>query len=100
MPKSQLHVDTLKPNVDDYQTELLPLPTWEKKKDRAEEEPRSLSLGYVILDQKNLFYQPPRLICVDCEKKLFTMGACIGDNKEWPTATKYYCRPCLLDRFG
>ncbi|KAG9301861.1 hypothetical protein G9A89_004540 [Geosiphon pyriformis] len=20
------------------------------------------------------------------------MGACIGDNKEWPTATKYYCR--------
>ncbi|KAG9288222.1 hypothetical protein G9A89_020528 [Geosiphon pyriformis] len=21
------------------------------------------------------------------------MNACIGDNKKWPTATKYYCRP-------
>ncbi|KAG9287159.1 hypothetical protein G9A89_003007 [Geosiphon pyriformis] len=21
------------------------------------------------------------------------MGTCIKDNKEWPTATKYYCRP-------
>ncbi|KAG9297653.1 hypothetical protein G9A89_011168 [Geosiphon pyriformis] len=83
--------------ADDYQTELLPPPTWEKKgKSRAKEEPQSSSLGYVISDQRNLFYQLPRLICVDCEKKLSTMGACIGDNEEWPTATKYYCRLCKI----
>ncbi|KAG9304325.1 hypothetical protein G9A89_019887 [Geosiphon pyriformis] len=89
--------------ADDYQTELPPPPIWkEKGKGRAEEELQLSSLGYVTSDQRNLFYQPLRLICVDCEKKLSTMGACIGDNKEWPTATKYYCRsykwdhmPCL-----
>ncbi|KAG9298019.1 hypothetical protein G9A89_018847 [Geosiphon pyriformis] len=87
--------------ADDYRTELLPPLTWEKKgKDKAEKEPQSLSIGYITLDQRNLFYQPLRLICVDCRKKLSTMDACIGDNKEWPTATKYYCRPCLLERFG
>ncbi|KAG9300172.1 hypothetical protein G9A89_010582 [Geosiphon pyriformis] len=86
--------------ADDYRTKLLPLSTWEEKgKGRAKEEPQLSLLGYVTLDQKNLFYQPPRLICVNCGKKLSTMGACIGDNKEWSTTTKYYCRPCLLERF-
>ncbi|KAG9302007.1 hypothetical protein G9A89_021051 [Geosiphon pyriformis] len=69
----------------------------EKGKGRAEEESQLSLLGYVTLDQKNLFYQPPRLICVDCGKKLSTMGTCIGDNEEWPTTTKYYCRPCKWD---
>ncbi|KAG9296058.1 hypothetical protein G9A89_011910 [Geosiphon pyriformis] len=72
--------------ADDYQTELPPPPTWEEKeKSRAEEEFQLLSLGYVTLDQRNLFYQPPKLICVNYEKKLSTMGVYIGDNKEWPT---------------
>ncbi|KAG9307268.1 hypothetical protein G9A89_017096 [Geosiphon pyriformis] len=107
MPEFQLHADTLKTNTyqvswaDNYRTELPPPPTWkEKGKGRAKEEPQSSSLGYVISDQRNLFYQPPRLICVDCEKKLSTMGTCIRNNEEWPTTTKYYCRPCLLKRFG
>ncbi|KAG9299688.1 hypothetical protein G9A89_006404 [Geosiphon pyriformis] len=30
--------------------------------------------------QRNLFYQPPRLICVNCGKKLSTMGACKWDH--------------------
>ncbi|KAG9288377.1 hypothetical protein G9A89_021408 [Geosiphon pyriformis] len=69
--------------VDDYQTELLSPPTWkEKRKGRAKKEPQLSSLGYVTSDQRNLFYQPPKLICVDCGKKLSTMGACIEDNKE------------------
>ncbi|KAG9291599.1 hypothetical protein G9A89_022018 [Geosiphon pyriformis] len=47
--------------------------------------------------QRNLFYQLSRLICVDCGKKLSTMGACIGNNEEWSITTKYYCRPCKWD---
>ncbi|KAG9285980.1 hypothetical protein G9A89_022656 [Geosiphon pyriformis] len=87
--------------VDNYRIELPLPPTWEEKgKGRAKEEPQSSSLEYVTSDQKNLFYQPPRLICVDCGKKLFTMGTCIGNNKEWPITTKYYCRLCLLEKFG
>ncbi|KAG9292760.1 hypothetical protein G9A89_001290 [Geosiphon pyriformis] len=79
--------------ADDYQTELLPPPIWEKKKkSRAEEKLQLSSLGYVTLDQRNLFYQPPRLICVDCGKKLSTMSTCIGNNKKWPT----YCNKCDL----
>ncbi|KAG9307394.1 hypothetical protein G9A89_017223 [Geosiphon pyriformis] len=81
--------------VDDYQTELPPPPTWEEKgKGRAEKKPQLSSLGYITSDQRNLFYQPPRLICINCAKKLSTMDACIRNNKEWPTATKYYCRLC------
>ncbi|KAG9305659.1 hypothetical protein G9A89_022581 [Geosiphon pyriformis] len=81
-------------SLDDYRTELPPPPTWEEKgKGRAEEETQLSSLGYITLDQRNLFYQLPRLICINCGKKLSTMGACIGDNKKWPTATKYYYRP-------
>ncbi|KAG9295152.1 hypothetical protein G9A89_006133 [Geosiphon pyriformis] len=84
--------------ADDYRTELPSPPTWEEKgKGRAEEKLQSSSLGYVTSDQRNLFYQPPRLICVNCGKKLSTMGTCIGDNEEWSTATKYYCRPCKWD---
>ncbi|KAG9305089.1 hypothetical protein G9A89_007729 [Geosiphon pyriformis] len=64
----------------------------EKRKGRAEEEPQLSLLGYITSDQRNLFYQPPRLICVNCEKKLFTMGTCIGDNEKWLTVTKYYCK--------
>ncbi|KAG9286200.1 hypothetical protein G9A89_014186 [Geosiphon pyriformis] len=98
MPKSQLCADTSKPNMNNYQTELLLLPTWEeKRKGRAKKELQLSSLGYVTSDQRNLFYQPLRLICVNCGKKLFTMGTCIGDNEEWPTATKYYCRPYKWD---
>ncbi|KAG9299509.1 hypothetical protein G9A89_020680 [Geosiphon pyriformis] len=32
-------------------------------------------------------------------QKLSIMDACIGNNEEWPIATKYYCRSCLLKRF-
>ncbi|KAG9289639.1 hypothetical protein G9A89_014374 [Geosiphon pyriformis] len=88
MPEFQLYT-LIPPIIKTYQKE--------KGKDRAKEEPQSLSLRYVTSNQRNLFYQPPRLICVDCGKKLSTMGACIGDNKEWPTTTKYYCRPCKWD---
>ncbi|KAG9303261.1 hypothetical protein G9A89_013587 [Geosiphon pyriformis] len=53
--------------ADNYRTKLLPPPTWEEKgKGRAKKELQLSSLGYVTSDQKNLFYQPPRLICVDC----------------------------------
>ncbi|KAG9285620.1 hypothetical protein G9A89_009260 [Geosiphon pyriformis] len=68
-----------------------------KKKGRAKEKPQSSLLGYVTSDQRNLFYQLPRLICVDCGKKLSTMDTYIGNNKKWPTATKYYCRPYKWD---
>ncbi|KAG9303357.1 hypothetical protein G9A89_013683 [Geosiphon pyriformis] len=60
--------------ADNYRTELLLPSIWkEKGKGRAKEKLQSSLLGYVTLDQRNLFYQPPRLICVDCGKKLSTM---------------------------
>ncbi|KAG9289628.1 hypothetical protein G9A89_014363 [Geosiphon pyriformis] len=85
--------------ANNYQTELLPPPIWEEKeKSRAKEKPQSSSLEYVTSDQRNLFYQPLRLICIDCEKKLSTISACIGDNKKWPTTTKYYYRPYQVEQ--
>ncbi|KAG9294268.1 hypothetical protein G9A89_021627 [Geosiphon pyriformis] len=45
-------------------------------------------------------YRRPKLICVDCSKKLSSMGACCGDNEEYHTTTKFYCHPCLFECFG
>ncbi|KAG9304499.1 hypothetical protein G9A89_020063 [Geosiphon pyriformis] len=74
--------------VDDYQTELLPPPTWEEKeKGRTKEEPQSSLLRYITSDQRNLFYQPPRLICVDCGKKLSTMGTYLDDQNDKANGT-------------
>ncbi|KAG9292982.1 hypothetical protein G9A89_016344 [Geosiphon pyriformis] len=28
------------------------------------------------------------------------MGACCGNNKEYPTTTKFYCHPCVVEHFG
>ncbi|KAG9284833.1 hypothetical protein G9A89_003756 [Geosiphon pyriformis] len=53
---------------------------------------------YHTLQQFN--YRRPRLVCIDCGKKLLSMGACCADDKEYHTATKFYCHPCLLECFG
>ncbi|KAG9307366.1 hypothetical protein G9A89_017195 [Geosiphon pyriformis] len=44
-------------------------------------------------------YRRPKLIYIDCGKKLSLMGACCGDDEEYHTATKFYCRLCLLECF-
>ncbi|KAG9295662.1 hypothetical protein G9A89_002980 [Geosiphon pyriformis] len=44
-------------------------------------------------------YHRPKLICVNCGKKLLSMGACCRDNEEYSTATRFYCRPCILECF-
>ncbi|KAG9284568.1 hypothetical protein G9A89_000651 [Geosiphon pyriformis] len=41
-----------------------------------------------------------QLIYVNCDKKLLSMGVCCGDNEEYSTTTKFYCRPCILEHFG
>ncbi|KAG9293956.1 hypothetical protein G9A89_019294 [Geosiphon pyriformis] len=45
-------------------------------------------------------YCHPKLVCVNCDKKLSSMGAYCSDNKEYTLATKFYCYPCVLERFG
>ncbi|KAG9303959.1 hypothetical protein G9A89_005869 [Geosiphon pyriformis] len=41
-----------------------------------------------------------QLVCVDCNKKLSLMSACYDDNKEYSTATKFYCHLCIIKWFG
>ncbi|KAG9296607.1 hypothetical protein G9A89_015199 [Geosiphon pyriformis] len=38
-------------------------------------------------------------ICVDCGKKLSSMSACCDNNKKYSTATKFYCRSCVIEWF-
>ncbi|KAG9303995.1 hypothetical protein G9A89_005905 [Geosiphon pyriformis] len=72
-----------------------------KRKGKEEETTQTITTyhnTYTILQQST--YRRPKLICVDCGKKLLSMGACCGDDKEYHTATKFYCHPCLLEHFG
>ncbi|KAG9303470.1 hypothetical protein G9A89_013797 [Geosiphon pyriformis] len=45
-------------------------------------------------------YCQPKLICIDYGKKLSSMGTCCGDDEKYPTAIKFYCCPCVVERFG
>ncbi|KAG9301476.1 hypothetical protein G9A89_006573 [Geosiphon pyriformis] len=72
-----------------------------KEKEKKEGMPPTATIynfyTYHTPQQSN--YQWPRLVCVDCGKKLSSMSACCDDDKEYHTATKFYCRPCLLECF-
>ncbi|KAG9295745.1 hypothetical protein G9A89_008973 [Geosiphon pyriformis] len=35
-----------------------------------------------------------KLICINCGKKLLSMGACCGNDEEYSTATRFYCHSC------
>ncbi|KAG9296899.1 hypothetical protein G9A89_006854 [Geosiphon pyriformis] len=45
-------------------------------------------------------YHQPKLICVDCGKKLLSIGTCCGDDEKYSMATRFYCRACVIEHFG
>ncbi|KAG9300924.1 hypothetical protein G9A89_004982 [Geosiphon pyriformis] len=45
-------------------------------------------------------YHRPKLVCVNCSKKLSTIGACYDNDEEYSAATKFYCHACIIKRFG
>ncbi|KAG9290851.1 hypothetical protein G9A89_011000 [Geosiphon pyriformis] len=73
-----------------------------KGKKKKEETPPTTTIynSYTHHTPQQSNYRWPRLVCIDCGKKLSSMDACCGDNKEYHTATKFYCYPCLLEHFG
>ncbi|KAG9286795.1 hypothetical protein G9A89_012345 [Geosiphon pyriformis] len=82
--------------------------SWEwnedKRKGKEKEEgmpPTTNSYNsYTHYTSQQFNYQQPRLVCINCGKKLSSMGTCCGDNEEYHTTTKFYCRSCLLECFG
>ncbi|KAG9294413.1 hypothetical protein G9A89_001918 [Geosiphon pyriformis] len=43
--------------------------------------------------------QTTTLICVDCGKKLSSIGTCCENDEEYSTAARFYCHSCVLDCF-
>ncbi|KAG9307415.1 hypothetical protein G9A89_017244 [Geosiphon pyriformis] len=56
------------------------------------------SYAYMLPQQST--YCRPKLICINCGKKLLSMGVCCGDDEEYQMATRFYCCPCILECFG
>ncbi|KAG9297997.1 hypothetical protein G9A89_018825 [Geosiphon pyriformis] len=56
--------------------------------------PSSIYSSYAYTSSPPSNYCQPKLECIDCGKKLSSIGACCGDNKEYFMATRFYCRPC------
>ncbi|KAG9285786.1 hypothetical protein G9A89_013211 [Geosiphon pyriformis] len=70
----------------------------EKEKEKETTQTTTAYNTYTIPQQST--YCRPKLICVNCDKKLLSMGACCGDDKEYSMATRFYCCPCILEHFG
>ncbi|KAG9296693.1 hypothetical protein G9A89_001325 [Geosiphon pyriformis] len=76
-------------------------PIWEEKVKKKEKDPTPTTTynhyTYTILQRST--YCQPKLICINCSKKLLSMGACYGDDEEYLTATKFYCCECIIECF-
>ncbi|KAG9286278.1 hypothetical protein G9A89_014264 [Geosiphon pyriformis] len=72
--------------------------TWTDNDEKTTQTITAYNNTYTIPQQST--YCRPKLICIDCDKKLSSMGACCSDNKEYHTTTKFYCRLCLFECFG
>ncbi|KAG9286683.1 hypothetical protein G9A89_012233 [Geosiphon pyriformis] len=71
-----------------------------KGKGKEEETTQTTTIYNTYTIPQQSTYCRPKLICVDCGKKLLSMGACCGNDEEYLTATRFYCRPCILKCFG
>ncbi|KAG9286234.1 hypothetical protein G9A89_014220 [Geosiphon pyriformis] len=75
-----------------------PTPSWEweesnKGKEKVKEEkplPTNPYISYQYTTPQQFTYCRPKLVCINCSKKLSSMGACCGNNKKYQTATKFY----------
>ncbi|KAG9303263.1 hypothetical protein G9A89_013589 [Geosiphon pyriformis] len=91
-----------------WETDDLTEPTssweWEednKNKEKGKEKKTTqttITYNTYTTPQQSTYHQP-KLICINCGKKLSSMGACCGDNKEYSMATRFYCCPCILECF-
>ncbi|KAG9291760.1 hypothetical protein G9A89_012045 [Geosiphon pyriformis] len=70
-----------------------------KGKGKEEETTQTTTYNTYTIPQRSTYCRP-KLICVNCNKKLLSMGACCGDDEEYSTATRFYCHPCILECFG
>ncbi|KAG9288564.1 hypothetical protein G9A89_003439 [Geosiphon pyriformis] len=99
-----------KPIWEAYQTdndESKPISSWkweenkENKGKGKEKETTQTTTAYNIhtISQQSTYCRP-KLICVNCGKKLSSMNAFCGDDEEYYTTTKFYCHSCLFEHFG
>ncbi|KAG9304303.1 hypothetical protein G9A89_019865 [Geosiphon pyriformis] len=94
--------------TDEEHNELLPILSWDdngkgkKGKEKEEGTPPTVTIYnyYTHYTPQQSNYRRSRLVCIDCGKKLLSIGACCGDNEEYHTTTKFYCYLCLLEHFG
>ncbi|KAG9303083.1 hypothetical protein G9A89_005041 [Geosiphon pyriformis] len=90
----------------DHNLKEPPIWRWDKKKKGKEkvkeEEPLSTVsyTPYTYTPPQLLSYHQPKLICIDCGKKLLSIGTCCGNNKKYQMATKFYRHTCLVECFG
>ncbi|KAG9285989.1 hypothetical protein G9A89_022665 [Geosiphon pyriformis] len=91
--------------IDNDQEELINWEWKENKKEKGkkkEEEPtpNSNPTYNSYLTPQRSAYCHPKLVCVDCGKKLSSIDACCSNDEEYTSATKFYCRLCIIEHFG
>ncbi|KAG9303868.1 hypothetical protein G9A89_005778 [Geosiphon pyriformis] len=91
--------------TDNDESELTSSWEWEKDKEnkgkgkRKETTQTTTTYNTHTISQQSTYHRP-KLICVNCSKKLSSMSTHYGDNEKYHTATKFYCYLCMLKHFG
>ncbi|KAG9290268.1 hypothetical protein G9A89_022244 [Geosiphon pyriformis] len=70
-----------------------------KEKEKEEGTTQTTTYNTNTIPQQST-YRQSRLICINCDKKLLSIGAYCGNDEKYHTATKFYCHPCILECFG
>ncbi|KAG9290376.1 hypothetical protein G9A89_007107 [Geosiphon pyriformis] len=70
------------------------------KEEKKDPTPTTTYNDYIYTTLQQFTYYQLKLICIDCGKKLLSMGICCGNNKEYLTVTKFYCHACIIKCFG
>ncbi|KAG9296951.1 hypothetical protein G9A89_003665 [Geosiphon pyriformis] len=70
--------------------------TWEEKRKGKEQEKEPAQ----FTTPTYATYRQPKLVCITCGKKLLAIGTCCDNDKNWQTATRYYCCPCIIECDG
>ncbi|KAG9298296.1 hypothetical protein G9A89_002784 [Geosiphon pyriformis] len=96
--------------ADNNHNKLLPILLWdepEEEKERGKEKGKEKDTiqanntyipdTYAPSQQSN--YCQPKLIYVNCDKKLLSIDVCYDNDKEYQTATKFYYCTCVIECF-
>ncbi|KAG9294680.1 hypothetical protein G9A89_008159 [Geosiphon pyriformis] len=98
-PLIEFEKEEKKPTWEAYQLPPVSLKKERERKKNQQPTTNSNSTYNSYTTPHQSIYCCPKLVCIDCNKKLSSMGTCCGNDEEYTLTTKFYCHPCVIKHF-